>query len=68
MAEASVLGYALGHELVEALNNRAALGARVAAGAAVLILGYFAWKLLHRRAVLRSLRVARSHPRELRQG
>jgi membrane protein DedA with SNARE-associated domain len=62
-----LLGYALGHELVEALNHGAALGGKIAAGGAALILAYFAWKLLRRRAVLRSLQTARIQPQELRR-
>ena len=61
------LGYALGRELVEAVNAGAALGGKLAAGGVALFVGYFAWKLLRRRAVLRSLQMARIQPDELRR-
>lgn len=61
------LGYAFGHQLVALLVQGASYGGRLAAGAAVVGFGSLGYKLLRRRALLRSLRVARIHPEELRR-
>jgi membrane protein DedA with SNARE-associated domain len=60
------VGYLFGHQLEDLLEGSAGAAGKLATLVALAIAGYLAWKLVQRQRFLRSLRMARIGPEELR--